>query len=322
MTSPVFLSRGNIYYDTSSKDQNQRHFKEVYRMKRKLFTALLTGVMVISLTTAAFAGASIKMFYNGREIQSNASPININGRVYAPVRALAEAMGANVAWDKDSSQVQITGNDQSMQIMRLESALSPRDNLDAVNSWAEAVQNRNGAWQYALMTPDLKKANYDNFTSMNWCTGVSSPWVKGFEVKELGKMDDKTVRYSVKFTWTDSTNTTSATTQYVTVKNTDGVWLIGAIDNLSVRGKITKVNYASAKDVESVFVESDESTEAMYQQATVIIGAETKIYKGNTNIELKPEDLKLGSSVEAVFGSDPMIMIYPPQAIAKEIRVF
>jgi hypothetical protein len=291
-------------------------------MKRKLFTALLAGVMVISLTTAAFAGASVKMFYNGREIQSNASPININGRIYAPVRALAEAMGANVSWDKDSSQVQITGNDQSMQIMRLESALAPKDNLDAVNSWAEAVQTRNGAWQYALMTPDLKKANYDDFASMNWCTGVSSPWVKSFEVKELGKPDDNTYRYSVAFTWTDSTNTTSVSNQYVTVKNTDGTWLISAIDNLSVKGEITKVNYASAKDVESVFVESAESTEAMYQQATAIIGADTKIYKGNTNEELKPEDLKIGTKVEVVFSSDPMIMIYPPQAIAKEIRVF
>ena len=291
-------------------------------MKRKLFTALLAGVMVISLTTAAFAGASVKMFYNGREVQSNASPININGRIYAPVRALAEAMGANVSWDKDSSRVQITGNDQSMQIMRLESALAPKDNLDAVNSWAEAVQTRNGAWQYALMTPDLKKANYDDFASMNWSTGVSSPWVKSFEVKELGKPDDNTYRYSVAFTWTDSTNTTSESTQYVTVKNTDGTWLISAIDNLSVKGKITKVNYASAKDVESVFVESDGSTEAMYQQATAIIGADTKIYKGNTNEELKSEDLKIGTKVEVVFSSDPMIMIYPPQAIAKEIRVF
>ena len=207
-------------------------------MKRKLFTALLTGVMVISLTTAAFAGASVKMFYNGREIQSNDSPININGRIYAPVRALAEATGANVAWDKDSSQVQITGNDQSMQIMRLESALAPKDNLDAVNSWAEAVQNRNGAWQYALMTPELKKANYDDFASMNWCTGVSSPWVKGFAVKELGKLNDSAYRYSVEFTWTDSTGETSVTTDYVTVTNTDGTWLVSKIGKLGVKGEI------------------------------------------------------------------------------------
>lgn len=292
-------------------------------MKRKFVTALLAGVMIVSLSTAAFAGAgAIKMFYNGNEIKTDVNPINLNGRILAPIRSLAEAMGATVTWDKDSNQVNITGNDTSMQIAHLELALAPKRSLDAVNSWAEAVQGRNGAWQYAVMTPDLKKGSYEDFAAMNWSTGTSSPWVKSFEVKELGKMDENTIRYSVKFTWTDSTNSSSNTTQYITVKNMDETWLVDSIDNLAVKGKITKIYLASAKDIDSIFVEGSGSTEAMYDQATAIIGAETKIFKGNTNVELKADDLKMGTQVEVVFGSDPMIMIYPPQAIAKEIRVF
>jgi len=291
-------------------------------MKRKLFTTLLVGALIISLSTVAFAGASIKLFYNGKEIQSNAAPININGRIFAPVRAIAEAMGATVSWDKDSNQVNITGNDQSAQISNLEQALTPKSNLEAVNSWAEAVQMRNGAWQYALMTPELKKTSYDDFASMNWSTGTSSPWVKSFEVKELGKMDDNTYRYSVKFTWTDSTNATSDTTQYLTVQNIDGNWLISHIGNLDVKGEITKVNLGNDEKIGSVFVESKTSTEAIYDEATVLIGADTKIYQDNTNTVLKPEDLKVGTQVEVVFKEGPMIMIYPPQATAAEIRVF
>lgn len=292
-------------------------------MKRKLFTVLLAGVLIVSLSTVAFAGASVvKMFYNGQEIKTDTNPLNLNGRILAPVRALAEAMGATVTWDKDSNQVNITGNDQSVQIANLERALAPKTSLEAVNSWAEGVQMRNGAWQYAVMTSDQKKVSYDDFAAMGWSTGTSSPWVKSFEVKELGMMDAGTYRFSVKFTWTDSTNSTSVTAQYITVKNMDGTWLVDSIDNLAVKGEITKINLASAKDVESIFVEGSGSTEAMYDQATAIIGAETKIYQGNTNVVLKADALKEGTSVEVFFKDGPMIMIYPPQAEAAEIRVF
>jgi hypothetical protein len=301
------------------KKKSRRYY---HKMKRKLFTALLAGTLIISLSTIAFAGGSIKMFYNGQEIKTDTSPININGRIFAPVRALAEAMGAKVSWDKDSNQVNITGNDQSMQIARLETVLAPKTAVDAVNSWAEGVQTRNGAWQYAVMTPDLRKASYDDFVSMNWSTGTSSPWVKSYEVKEQGKQSDTAYRYSVKFTWTDSTNTTSETTQYITVKYIEGTWLVDSIDNLDVKGKITKVNLAGSKDIESIFVESENKTEATYQQGTAILDSNTKIYRGNTYEELKPDTLKVGTQVEVIFKDGPMIMIYPPQAAAKEIRVF
>lgn len=290
-------------------------------MKRKLFTALLAGTLIISLTTMAFAGGSTKMFYNGQEIKADTSPININGRIFAPVRALAEAMGAKVSWDKESNQVHITGNDQSMQIAQLELALAPKNSLAAVDSWAKAVQGRNGAWQYAVMTPDLKKKSYDNFVSFNWVTGTSSPWVKSYEVKEQGKQDDSSYRYSVKFTWTDSTNTASETTQYVTVKNIDGTWLVDSVDNLDLKGKITKVNVSGENLIDSIFVEGS-GTGAVYEQGTALLVDGTKIYKGNSSEELKADTLKVGTQVEVYYTDGPMIMIYPPQAAAKEIRVF
>ena len=290
-------------------------------MKRKLFTAILAGTLIVSLSTIAFAGGSIKMFYNGQEVKADTNPININSRIYMPVRALAEAMGAKVSWDKESNQVNITGNDQSMQIAHLELALAPKSSLDAVNSWAKAVQGRNGAWQYAVMTPDLKKKSYDDFVSMNWSTGTSSPWVKSFEVTEQGKLDDNDTRYSVKFTWTDSTNATSESTQYVTVKNIDGTWLVDSIKNLDLKGKITKVNTSGENLIDSIFVEGSK-TEAAYEQGTALLVEGTKIFKGNTSTELNADALKVGTEVEVFFKDGPMIMIYPPQAAAAEIRVF
>jgi hypothetical protein len=290
-------------------------------MKRKLFTAILAGTLVVSLSTIAFAGGSIKMFYNGKEIKADTNPINIDSRIYMPVRALAEAMGAKVSWDQESSQVNITGNDQSVQISNLERALAPKTALDAANSWAEGVRTRNGAWQYAVMTPDLKKNSYDGFVSMNWVTGTSSPWVKSFDVKEQGKLSDDETRYSVRFTWTDSTNATSESTQYITVKSIDGSWLVDSIKNLDLKGKITKLKTSGENLIDGVFVEGS-GTGATYEQGMALLVDGTKIYKGNTSEELDAGTLKIGTQVEVFFKDGPMILIYPPQAVAAEIRVF
>ena len=290
-------------------------------MKKKLFTALMAGVLVVSLSTAVFAGSSIKIFYNGSEVQSKTAPININGSIFAPVRALAEAMGAKVNWDAASGQVNITGNDQSSQISNLERALAPKSSLEAANAWAEAVQTRNGAWEYAIMTPELRKASYDDLSSMGWMEGASSPWVKSFAVKEAGKPDEGVLRYAVTFTWTDSTNAMYDSTQYITVKNTEGTWLVDAIEKIGVKGEITSVSLGDDNKVRSVFVKG-KSAEASFEEADVIIEADTKIYKGYTNTELKPEDLTVGTSVEAYFKDGPMLAIYPPRAGAAVIRVF
>lgn len=292
-------------------------------MKRKMVTALLAGALIVSVCTAAFAGGSaIKMFYNGKEIKADASPVNMNGRILAPVRALAEAMGATVTWDKESNQVNITGSDQSVQISNLERALAPDTSLKAVNSWAEGVKMRNGAWQYAVMTPDLKKASYDNFVSMNWSTGTSSPWVKSFDIKEIGKTDENTVRYSVKFTWTDSTNATTEDIQYITVKNLDGTWLVDSIYFMSTKGEIKTITRGDDGKIGRVFVKGAAAKEWMFEESTAVISGETKIYQGNTSVELKAEDLKEGSQIEVYHEFGPMILIYPPQVNAKEIRVF
>ena len=291
-------------------------------MKKKLIFILAAGVLIAGMSSVAFAGETIKMFYNGYEIKTDASPVNLNGRIYAPVRAVAEALGAKVTWNKESNQVVINGNDQNLQIKYLEAALAPKSNLEAVQSLAEGMKTRNGAWQYAVMAPELKKKSYDELASNNWCTGASSPWIKSYEIKEIAKLDENTYYYSISFAWTDSTNEASNSTLFVAVKNIDGTWLVDSIDHLDIKGEITKVNSNDKGSLESVFVESKVATEAANQQALVIIGEKTKIYKGYTKEELKADSLKMGAKIEAFFVSGPMIMIYPPQAVAEVIRVF
>lgn len=288
--------------------------------RKKLVTVLLAGAIIIGVTTAAYAGSAIQLFYNGQEIKGDAAPVNINGKIYASVRAIAEAMGAEVNWDKDSNQINLIGNDQERQIAELERALAPKDSLGAVNSWAEAVKQRNGAWQYAVMTPELKVTSLEDFTSMNWTTGTSSPWVKEFKVKKIAEAD-QSIRYSVTFTWTESTGSLSDSVIFVTVQERDDVWLVSLLENLDVKGEIKEISKDGAA-LSSFFVKGKAGSGGTYAEAKVILGKNTKIYQGYTETELKTDSLKAGTHVEVDFKDGPMLMIYPPQAEAAVIRVF
>jgi hypothetical protein len=102
----------------------------------------------------------------------------------------------------------------------LESALAPASAGEAVNDWAEAVKNRNGAVQYSLLSPELKKRTLEAYRGMSWVTGVSSPWVDSYQVSEGVPSDDGSVVYDVTFAL--KTSTGDAGTVKVTVGQQDG----------------------------------------------------------------------------------------------------
>ncbi len=49
--------------------------------------------------------SSIKILINGNELQTDISPMTINGRVFVPFRTIFEALGAKVEWDEESKLV-------------------------------------------------------------------------------------------------------------------------------------------------------------------------------------------------------------------------
>ena len=70
---------------------------------------------------------------------------------------------------------------------------------DIAEKWAEAVKNRDGKAQYALLSTELKKKVYVEYKDLHWVTGVSSPWVDGFTVKP----GDKTAVISYMYMTSD-----------------------------------------------------------------------------------------------------------------------
>lgn len=257
-------------------------------LRKYIFKVVLVALLLMSLTIS----------------------VNADSSVYAD----SMASGSNKT-ETDGSEI------NKMRITLLERALEPKEPYAAVKAWAEGVKTRNGALQYAVMSPKLKDLNYDGFVELGWVTGVSSPWVESYEIVEKYRLNDDIYRYLVKFIYTDSTKSCFYESKYVTINNFDGSWLVSNIEVVDIKGKITKLTINKDKKTESFFVEAEPAEICNYDKATVIIGKETKIYEGYTNNELSINELKKGTNVSVTFTDDPRIMIYPVSAEARIIRI-
>lgn len=67
--------------------------------KKRMVTALLTTAMVFGAVPTVFAADNITVTVDGQKVSfGDQQPVNINGRVMVPVRAVAEKMGWDVEW--------------------------------------------------------------------------------------------------------------------------------------------------------------------------------------------------------------------------------
>lgn len=168
---------------------------------------IVAVALVLALTTATLVSATgqIKLVVNGREISPDVPPIIANDRVLVPVRWVSEALGALVNWDSATRTVTVTQPDEGsvkMRLEMLEAAFAPKSAAEAARAWAEAVRMRNGAAQYALLSPALKSTTTP---PPMWVSGVSSPWVAGYTILSRPSTSPDVASYLVRLSmWTSA----------------------------------------------------------------------------------------------------------------------
>lgn len=289
-------------------------------MRKKLIAISVMIVMLFGFFTIVSAGSPIKIRIDGKQVESDVPPQNINGRVLVPIRVISEYLGAKVDWDKNNNSVSIESNKDAntdARIAQLERAILPKDPKDAATKWAESAKTRNGALQYALMSEDMKKLNYDYLVKSNWVPGFSSPWIKDYKITEKDKTND-VYSYEIEYTWTDSTNKETKSKDYIKVKKYDENYFITSEGKLDIRGKITKLIYDDKNALKAVLIEGKKEEDTDYDRARVSFDQNTKIYNATTGETIN--NLKQGMQVEAKF-IGPVLYSYPVQAKAIEIRV-
>ena len=63
------------------------------------------------------AGYEYKILLDGRYLTFDQPPVNRSGRILVPMRAIFEALGANVDWDKDNRKVTGTAKESKIQLV-------------------------------------------------------------------------------------------------------------------------------------------------------------------------------------------------------------
>jgi len=179
----------------------------------------------------AAADGDIRLIVNGRPIPADVPPQNIDGRTMVPIRWVAEALGAKVDWDPKSQSVEIEMTDlesSQRQDELLSSWIAPQSAQEAADTWAKAVQRRNGAVQYSLLSDPLKDETRSQYEALNWVSGLSSPWVDSYKVVPAQAGNGKSV-FDVTFALTTSTGSAGSGIVSLSVVQSEKGWVIAEI---------------------------------------------------------------------------------------------
>ena len=73
---------------------------------KKIISLLLVIGLVLSSATLAFANENeISVYVEGQKVSFDVPPQTINDRTMVPIRAVSEALGANVEWEDKTKTV-------------------------------------------------------------------------------------------------------------------------------------------------------------------------------------------------------------------------
>jgi hypothetical protein len=82
---------------------------------KRIVLLILSIIMLLSMAQVVLA-ENINVTLNGEPLYFDVNPQIINGRTMVPIRAIFEAMGANVKWDETTSTVIATRGSKTVQM--------------------------------------------------------------------------------------------------------------------------------------------------------------------------------------------------------------
>lgn len=114
----------------------------------KKFGYMVFGAVIgAAVSTAAYAGSGLTIFINGNKIDSTNAYIS-EDRTYIPLRAVAEALGAEVEWNGDNNRINISSKSIAKQKLEnneiIKNPLAHKEEFKLVleglaNSWNDNI---------------------------------------------------------------------------------------------------------------------------------------------------------------------------------------
>jgi len=129
---------------------------------------------------------------------------NHQGHYYLPMDWLEYLFNVRVNYNEAANILSIQTPDLKQiksEIARIENALIPDSADEAVKLWGRGMQTRNGALQYAALSPRLRQqADKSPYVSESyWVTGYSSPHVGPITIESRNQLSDTKIEYTISF---------------------------------------------------------------------------------------------------------------------------
>lgn len=184
----------------------------------------------------ALSALAVVIVCTGCETNSNASSRNrvANGnRVTLSTNEFGSTEGISASETPPTFSNNTLSSLQA-ELQLLQAAVRPASAESAADTWARAIQARNGALQFAILTPALQNDMRKTYIHLQWTTGLSSPHVSRYQVKDLGSNADGTRKFQITYFLTDSAKDTfSPLQQTIAVKQLDDhtktYWLVSSV---------------------------------------------------------------------------------------------
>lgn len=200
-------------------------------MQRKWLTvvALLLPFIVV-FSVSAFANKPLDVMVNNFLMNERLKPKLEEGVTMVAARPLAEALGAKITWDKSTNTVWINSpNVHSLQtqVNLLQKALAPTSPKEAAQRYAEGLKTRNGALQFAIMSPQLQEKRRESFEAFLWGEGSSSsPWIEEASVDDGVQIKNGVWQFTITLVHNDSTNNKRTGTYDIIVQKYGEHWYL------------------------------------------------------------------------------------------------
>lgn len=207
-------------------------FKGGASMKKR--SVLILVLILVFATFSLAAAVPIRIFVEDKQVKNNDDYIIKDNKVYVSEDALKNDFGFNVFYDKDENRIRL----YDVPKMQFEARSSLFENFgdiyepatpdEVANLWALGVKKRNGAFQYLVLSKQLKeefKVEAEKNGRLGWVTGFSSPWVEDYKITKE-KINDLTWKYNIVFNITTSTPIEEKWNATLTVEKQDNLWRI------------------------------------------------------------------------------------------------
>lgn len=175
---------------------------------------------------------NVNSYYSDKseKVQLALPPKAKGDTLYVPHTYFSLVLKEDVFYDGKVLRIfKISNTQQNMFDKLIVDFVSPNTAEETAKEYAQAVQKRNGAVQYALMSETLRAKNKAAFEELNWVTGVSSPWISDYEIKKTNEG-----KYDILFHWATSAGKAGDSTTQLTVSKIKGTeyWEITGIKEI------------------------------------------------------------------------------------------